>query len=317
MSRRTHGLTSASSVELEARVTSDAIHWTKARDVANNRDLQNPPAPTPALARRLLAGHAALVYLFLYAPILVLVILSFNRGPHVWRWEGFGLRWYAALLRDRATRDAAVNSLIVAGVATGASTVLGTLAALALARFRFRGQTSTRALLFLPIIVPEIVLGVALLTAFSLARVRLSLTTVVLAHVVFTVSYVAIVVRARLAGLDRSLEEAARDLGAGAVGAFVRVTLPLLLPGVSAAALLAFTLSLDDYVVTSLVSGTEGTLPLRVYSMVRKEVTPVVNAVSTALLLATVILIICAQRLLRTDRTAPSAPSAPIEGDKR
>ena len=199
-----------------------------------------------------------------------------------------------------------MNSLIVAAATTAVSTAVGTAAALGLARFQPRSRrgkgagVATSGLLYLPIIIPEIVLGVALLTSFGLFRVRLSMTTVVLAHVVFTVSYVAVVVRARLAGMDRSLEEAAMDLGAGPAATFFRVTFPLAAPGIVAGALLAFTISLDDYVVTSLVAGANSTtLPVKIYSMLKVGVTPEVNALCTVLLVLTVGLTLIAQRLLR------------------
>jgi spermidine/putrescine transport system permease protein len=275
--------------------------------VSRRTDPTPRTAPLPrAPARRLLAAHSVVVYLFLYAPIAVLAVLSFNAGMQVSLWRGFSFRWYRALVTDPEVRDGAVNSLLIAGIATVIATVVGTMAAIALARWDARSRrarsalTATRGLLYLPLIVPEIILGVALLTGFTLLQVRLSMTTVVIAHVAFTVSYVAVVVRARLAGLDRSLEEAAADLGAGPLAAFVRVTLPLAAPGIAAGALLAFTISLDDYVVTSLVAGSESqTLPVKVYSMIHNNVTPEINAVCTVLLVFTVVLTLIAQRLMR------------------
>jgi spermidine/putrescine transport system permease protein len=185
----------------------------------------------------------------------------------------------------------------VAAITTVCATVIGTLAALALARWRFRGEGVTQAALYLPIIIPEIVIGAALVTFFGVVEMRLSIWTVVLAHVAFSISYVAIVVRARLAGFDRALEEAALDLGAPPIETFRRVTLPLILPGIVAGALLVFTISIDDYVITSFVAGVGATtLPLQIYSMLKVGVTPEVNAVSTLLLLLTVGLILLAQR---------------------
>jgi spermidine/putrescine transport system permease protein len=252
--------------------------------------------------RRLLAVHSAAVYLFLYLPIAVLVVFSFNAARQTAVWDGFTLDWYRRLAADAPLLGAVRNSLAVAGMTTGISTVLGTLAAMALGRYDFRGRRTTQALLMLPVVIPEIVLGAALVTFFGVARLRLSLATVVIAHVVFSVSYVAIVVRARLAGLDPSLEEAARDLGAGPFDTFRRVTLPLLLPGIVASALLVFTLSIDDYVITSFVAGVGATtLPLHIYSMLKVGVTPEVNAVSTLLLAGTVVLIVLAHRLLSSE----------------
>ena len=258
--------------------------------------------------RRLLVSHGVLVYLFLYLPIAVLVVFSFNAARQTAVWTGFTLDWYRRLLRDGVLLGAVRNSLEVAAVTTVVATVLGTLAALALGTLGrspagFRGQRATQALLMLPVVIPEIVLGAALVTFFGVSHLRLSLATVIIAHVVFSISYVAIVVRARLAGLDPALEEAARDLGAGAFDTFRRVTLPLLLPGVVASALLVFTLSIDDYVITSFVAGVGATtLPLHIYSMLKVGVTPEVNAVSTLLLAVTVVLIVAAQRLLQEDR---------------
>lgn len=251
--------------------------------------------------RGLLAGHAWAVYLFLYAPILVLVLYSFNRSPRSAAWTGFTVDWYRLLLADRAILRAVENSLLVALATTAVTTVAGTLVALALARFRFAGKGATQAALYLPVIVPEVVIGAALVTFFGAVHLRLSLATVVIAHVAFCLSYVAIVVRARLAGFDRALEEAAADLGAGAFDVFRRVTLPLIAPGILAGALLVFTVSLDDYVVTSFVAGVGSTtLPLQIYSMLKVGVTPEVNAVSTLLLGVTVVLIAVAQRLQRS-----------------
>jgi spermidine/putrescine transport system permease protein len=247
-----------------------------------------------------LSAHTTLTYLFLYAPIAVLVVYSFNAGRDAFLWRGFSTQPYRALAEHRALLDATRNSLIVAAAAAAVSTLIGTLAAIGLDRYRFRGRVATSALLYLPMVIPEIVLGASLLTFFLAAGVEeMNLGTVILAHIAFTVSYVTVVVRARLAGLDRSVEEAAMDLGAGPVGAFCRVTLPRLAPGIVAGALLAFTVSLDDYVVTSLVSGVDSrTLPVQVYSLLRGTVPPTVNAACTALLAVTVVLAAVAQRLL-------------------
>lgn len=261
---------------------------------------------TPDTSRRLLAVHTVLIYLFLYLPILILVVFSFNAARQTAVWEGFTLDWYRRLASNERLLGSLRNSLLVAGITTMIATVLGTLAALALARYRFRSKGATDVLLFLPVILPEVVLGAALLTFFGAVGLRLSVWTVILAHVVFSVSYVTIVVRARLAGLDPSLEEAARDLGAGPFETFRRVTLPLILPGVVASALLVFTLSIDDYVVTSFVAGVGATtLPLHIYSMLKLGVTPEVNAVSSLLLAGTVVLIVVAHRLMQTRRDEP------------
>jgi spermidine/putrescine transport system permease protein len=250
-------------------------------------------------SRRLLAAHTALVYLFLYAPIAILVVFSFNASRQTAFWTGFTVDWYRRLMDNAALFQAVRNSLVVAGAATALAVLIGTPAALALACYEMRARRATQALLYLPVIIPEVVLGAALVTFFGAAGLRLSITTVVIAHVVFSVSYVTIVVRARLAGLDPSLEEAARDLGAGPFETFRRVTLPLAAPGILASALLVFTLSIDDYVITSFVAGVGATtLPLHIYSMLKVGVTPEVNAVSTLLLAGTIVLIVLAHRLL-------------------
>jgi spermidine/putrescine transport system permease protein len=258
---------------------------------------------------RVLAAHAWLVYVFLYAPIGILVLFSFNRARQTAVWEGWTLDWYRRLAANELILSSVRNSLIVGVVSTAAATVIGTLVALALGRYEFRGKGFTRNLLYLPIIIPEIVLGAALVTFFGVVAFGLSLWTVVIAHVVFSVSYVAIVVRARLSGFDRSLEEAALDLGARPVQTFWRVTLPLIAPGIVAGALLSFTISIDDYVITSFVAGVGATtLPLQIYSMLKVGVTPEVNAVSTLLLAVTIVLIVIAQRLQQAPAAKGEAP---------
>ncbi len=238
------------------------------------------------------------VYLFLYAPILVLVAFSFNRSRLTATWEGATLAWYVQLLHDPQILSSLRTSLIVAAAATALSTVLGTAAALAFHRHRFRRQAAVDALVTLPIVVPEIVLASSLVLLFAAIGLRLGYLTVILAHVGFSVSYAVVVVKARLAGFDRSLEEAAADLGAGPWATFFKVTLPGIAPGVLAAALLVFALSIDDYVITSFVAGVGSTtLPIQIYSMVRGGISPEINAVSTLLLAATSLLLYAAYRL--------------------
>jgi spermidine/putrescine transport system permease protein len=267
------------------------------------------PVGTSRLGANWLAAHSAVVYLFLYGPILLLVALSFNRSPLSAVWTGFTTHWYFKLAADREMIDAAWRSLTVAAIATLVATALGTAAALALARPMAPARGLTAALLCLPIVVPEIVLGCALLTFFSVTHWELSLWTVAAAHISFSISYVAVVVRARLAGFDLTLEEAAMDLGATPMQAFGRVTLPLALPGIVAGALLVFTVSIDDYVITSFVAGADSTtLPLKIASMVKTGLTPEVNAVSTLLLGLTMMLVLGAQRLLRP----PKRPSGVV-----
>lgn len=270
---------------------------------------QSRPAARPgSLANLALALYTAAVYLFLYAPIAILIAFSFNRAKQTAVWEGFTLEWYARLAANRDLRQAVLNSLVVACLTAAISVLIGAPAGVALARRRFPGQSATRALIYLPLVIPEVVFGVALVSLLGLAGLRLGLWSVVLAHVVFCVPYVAILVRSRLIGIDPSLEEAAADLGASPAQAFARVTLPLLMPAVIASALLVFTLSLDDYLITSFVAGVGATtLPLRIYSMLKTGVTPEVNAVSTLLLLFTMAAVLAAQFLLR-DPPSKDAP---------
>ena len=254
----------------------------------------------PDWALLLVAGF---VYLFLYAPIFVLMFFSFNSTRSTQVWTGFSLEWYGELLRDQSVHDAFRTSLIVGVVATAIATVIGTFAALALSRHSFRGQTSANTAIYAATVMPEIVVGVSLLSFFvainPFTGIELGISTIIIAHVAFTISFVTIVVRARLSGMDRSIEEAAQDLGASPVQTFLRVTLPLILPGVMAGALLAFTLSFDDFVITFFVSGVgSSTLPLKIYSMIKFGVSPVINALSTVVLVTTMVLIFGGSRLI-------------------
>jgi len=243
---------------------------------------------------------AAAIFLFLYLPILILVIYSFNANSVVGVWTGISTRWYAELLHDRALIDSFRVSLWVAFWSTLISTVLGTLGAMALERFRFRGKLTFDATMYLPIIIPDIVMALSTLLFFVLVAVPLSRYTILVAHVAFNISFVAVVVRGRLAEMDRGLEEAAADLGASAWTTFRRVTLPLLTPAIVSAALLAFTLSLDDFVITFFVAGPGSTtLPVRVYSMIKFGVTPEVNAISTLMLLGSTVLVVVSLWLQR------------------
>jgi spermidine/putrescine transport system permease protein len=222
------------------------------------------------LVRAAITGSGILGYLFLYAPILILVVFSFNASRFVTTWDGFSFRWYGELFQDEAMVAALRNSLVVAVSSTVVSTVFGTMVALVMERRRFPAKLAFDALLYLPIIIPDIAMAVMLLLFFVFVNFRLSLLTIIISHVAFNISFVAIVVRARLVGFDRSLEEAAQDLGANELQTFWHVTLPLLMPGILGGALLAFTLSLDDFVITFFTAGVGSTtLPLRIYSMVK------------------------------------------------
>jgi spermidine/putrescine transport system permease protein len=238
------------------------------------------------------------VMLFFYLPILVLVVNSFNASRFGTTWQGWTLHWYARLWTERDIWDALRLTLEIAVAATAASVVLGTTAALALHRFASRLQRFHSALISVPLVMPEILMGISLLLFFAAIGLDLGLLTVILAHVTFSLSYVAMVVLGRLEGFDDSLLEAARDLGAGRWYTTRRVLLPLLAPGIAAGGLLAFTLSVDDFVITFFVAGPGvTTLPIRIYSMIKHGSPPLINALSTLLLLVTFLAVWLSQRL--------------------
>lgn len=252
------------------------------------------------IGRRLLTAHGVMSYLFLYAPILILIIYSFNASRLAFTWKGFTFDWYLTLLRNEAIRAALKNSLIVGITSTVLSTVFGTMVALAMERHDFWGKLPFDALLYLPIIIPDIAMAVMLLMFFVLARFPLGLYTIIISHIAFNISFVAVVVRARLVQMDLTLEEAAQDLYADNWQTFRRVTLPLMMPGVLGGALLAFTLSLDDFVITFFTAGPGSTtLPLRIYSMVKLGVTPEVNALSSIMLVVSMVLVFLSFKLQR------------------
>ncbi|HJP89263.1 MAG TPA: ABC transporter permease [Candidatus Limnocylindrales bacterium] len=248
---------------------------------------------------RWLTAFSALTYVFLFAPIVILIIFSFNDSRRTFVWQGFTIDWYPALFRNREVLHALGVTLQVAAVAVIGATILGSLLGLGLARLRFRGSGAVQTLLLLPIITPEIIMGISLLVFFTqLFGLNGSIVQISLAHITFCISYVAITVRARAANLDPKLEEAARDLGASAWGAFRHVTLPLLTPGIAAGAMLAFALSFDDLVVTSFNTGVGSTtLPINIYSAIRFGVTPQINAISTIIVAVVSIALLVAWRL--------------------
>jgi spermidine/putrescine transport system permease protein len=247
---------------------------------------------------RPLALITSMTYLFLYAPIFILVGLSFNSSRFSTVWRGFTWRWYALAWQDAELIAALRMSLIVGLITTVLATLIGTAAALALARHRVRLRRAAEAMVYLPVIIPEIVIGFATAALFGTLGLAFGGGTIIAAHVAFSISYVIFIVRARAASLNPSLEEAAMDLGATRWQTFINITLPLILPAVVSAALLVFTISLDDYVITSFVAGPgAATLPLKIYSMVRTGVTPEINAISTVLLAVTVMLVVVAERL--------------------
>jgi spermidine/putrescine transport system permease protein len=247
----------------------------------------------PALWLRI---FSYLVYFYIYLPILILIAFSFNIQKINVRWEGFTLDWYKVLFNDANVMLATRNTLLIAFISTLVATLVGTLAALALQRYHFPGYTATETILYIPVIIPEVVMGISLLAFFSLINFTLGLTTITLSHIAFNIPFVTLVVRARLHGFDKSIEEASMDLGANELTTFWRVTLPTILPGVLSGAMLAFTLSLDDYVITYFTAGPGATtLPLRVFSMVRFAVTPEVNALSTLWVLTVFLILLISQ----------------------
>jgi spermidine/putrescine transport system permease protein len=268
-------------------------------------------SPKPRLAVRLgnvlLGSNAALAFAFLYLPVFILIVFSFNNTRSVAILTGFSFEWYLRLADNTELLDAARNSLMVALVSTALSTAIGTLTALAMDRYRFRLRTAFDANLYLPIVIPEIVMGISLLLFFNQAlfpfiqtltgyRPSTGLHTITISHIAFNIPFVYVIVRARLADFDRTLEEAAQDLGADEWRTFSRITLPLLMPGIIGGALLAFTLSLDDYLITVFTKGvTSQTMPIYIYSLVRRGVTPEINALSTVLLVGSIGLVALSQ----------------------
>lgn len=229
------------------------------------------------------------MYMFLYIPIIVLIVFSFNDSKLNAVWTGFTFKWYKSLAQNAGILEAMKNSLIIAVVSTIISVMLGTLAAVGMYKHNFKGKSIVDGMLYVPLVIPEIVMGISLLAFFSMVDIPMGTVTLILAHVTFSVSYVIAVVRARLDGFDKSVEEAAMDLGATPVQTFFKITLPIIMPGVIAGGLLAFTLSLDDMIISFFVAGPNSTtLPLKVFSMVKFGVTPEINALSTIIMLFTI-----------------------------
>lgn len=245
-----------------------------------------------------LCAYAMAILAFLYLPLLILALYSFNESRINAVWSGFTLDWYLALFKNRRVLEALTNSLIVAFASTIVSTVLGTTAAIALNKYQYKYKNVINGLLYLPILIPEIVMGLSLLVLFSQAHIPLGKTSLILAHITFCVSFVVITVNARLEGMRPELEQAAMDLYATPFQTFRYVTLPLAMPGIVAGALMAFTLSIDDFIISFFVAGPNSTtLPLYIYAMVKRGISPEINALSTLLMLATIVLVVLAQIL--------------------
>jgi spermidine/putrescine transport system permease protein len=267
------------------------------------------PAPRPLLPSGLtllnwfLRSWTVLVFLFLYVPIVVLVVFSFNSSRLNIVWESFTLDWYGRLLSNAPLIKAAKNSLLIASVTTLLSVVIGTAGAWLLHRYRFRGARVIRTLVAIPMVMPEILMGISLLILFATAGVPLGFTTVIIGHVTFSFPFVLVAVQARLQGLDASLEEAALDLGATPFKAFWLVIVPCLRPAIIAGALMAFTLSMDELIVTFFIrSASSATLPIQVFGLARVGLNPMLNALSALFIVATVAFVLFSEYLKKLGR---------------
>jgi spermidine/putrescine transport system permease protein len=253
--------------------------------------------------QRLLGVWTALVMAFFYLPIVILIAYSFNSSRLNIVWQGFTLDWYAAIWRDRVLVSSLWNSLYVALVTTVLSVVLGTGGAWLLFRYRFPGVRLLSTLVFIPMIIPEVIMGVSLLIFFVAVQLELGFSTIIISHVTFCFPFVMVAVQARLAGLDPALEEAAQDLGATPWQAFRKILIPYLAPAILSGALMSFTLSLDELIVTYFTAsaGTR-TLPLEIFGRVKKGLDPTLNAISTVFILSTVMLVVVTELLKKRDR---------------
>ncbi|KGX91779.1 ABC transporter permease [Pontibacillus marinus] len=250
-----------------------------------------------ARTKKVLFSWTILVYIFFYVPILILMIYSFNDSKISTSWQGFTFDWYNKLFSNSAIGSAVLNSLTVALFTTLISLIIGTTAAIALYRYDFPGKKYIDLLFYLPIVIPPIIIGVALLTVYARLKVALGIQTIIPGHVVLTTPFVTMLVMSRLQGFDHSLEDAAKDLGANAWNTFWRVTLPLIFPSILSGALLSFTISVDEFVVSFFTTGPgASTLPVMIYSMVRTGVTPEINALSTIMILVTVFVVLLAEK---------------------
>lgn len=265
------------------------------------------------LVNLLLGSWTTLVLLFLYLPILLLIVYSFNDSRLNVVWEGFTLKWYAQLWNELVQHVQDVkssplisslnNSLIIAGFTTIFSVILGTVGAWLLYRYRFPALRSITTLIFIPMIIPEIIMGISLLIFFKTMELELGFTTVIISHVTFCFPFVLIAVQARLAGLDPSLEEAAMDLGATPLKAFLLVMVPYLLPAIISGALMSFTLSMDELIVTYFTRGPKSeTLPIKVFGLAKVGLNPMLNTISTVFIVLTAMLVICAESLKKSNR---------------
>lgn len=237
--------------------------------------------------------YAVLVFAFIYLPIVIMVIFSFNDQRNNYYWNGFTLEWYKVLFTESDLLPFLINSLIVALAATAISIVVGVLGAMGLMRFEFRLKQTINSALYIPIVIPEVVLGISLLMLYETANFPLGLMSMILAHATFCIPFVVIIMRGRMSGMDMSIEEASQDLGANRVTTFFRVTLPMLVPGILSSAFMSFTLSIDDVIISNFVSGPYSTtLPVKILSMVKVGLKPEVNALTSIMVLVLVLGII-------------------------
>ncbi|PEJ56262.1 MULTISPECIES: ABC transporter permease [unclassified Bacillus (in: firmicutes)] len=252
------------------------------------------------MKKPILIGFSTIVLICLYLPILILILFSFNKSKINAQWSGFTFDWYLNLFKNPQVVDALMNSLTIAIITTILSTILGTICALALHKHKYKFSSFISGLVYLPIVVPDILMGLSLLILFTNFHIELGSITIIIAHVTFCISYVIILLAARLSGMSSDLEDAASDLGATPWQTFRFVTLPALMPGIIASALLCFTLSIDDFVISFFVSGPSSTtLPIYIYGMVKKGVTPEINAIST-ILIVTIIFLMVVSEVYRT-----------------
>lgn len=281
----------------------------------NRKEMEPGVRRNPVKISPLTTLISIVIGLFLISPVVITVIYSFNSGSRITAWEGFSLKWYQSALENISLWTSIKNTLVIAIANTIISTLLGTTAAYALARFRFRFKLVFRNLIYIPVILPEIIFGIALLSFFNLLSVEPGLTTVILSHVTFTVSFVTLIVGARFDKFDFRLEEAALDLGASHLTAFFKVVLPVIAPGVVSAAIFAFTLSVDDFIITFFTAGTgASTLPVKIYSMIKFSITPEINAISTILILLTSITLIAAFFLQKSNLLERVKPAYILSG---
>lgn len=239
--------------------------------------------------------YACLIYIFLYIPIMVVIVFSFNTSKANVNFEGFTFAWYGKMFENEALIEAFANTVIVAVASTVISTIVGTIAAVGMYRYNFKGKGLIDSLLYIPVVIPEIVLAISLVMMLNIFGITLSMLTVIIAHVTFCLPFVIITVRSRMSGFDKHVEEAAMDLGANRVRTFMKVTLPIIAPGVLAGAMLALSLSLDDVIVSSFTAGSTSMLPIYINGILKRSfISPDVNALSTLMIVGTVLIMVLA-----------------------